>query len=98
MPQNSTDARRARHLIAIRVGLLLVLVAGGAMMALNQYDALHGMGNPSPESQQRAREVTSIRNLALWVIIGASVVMICASVSKIIDLDKASRSNDVSRS
>ncbi|MBY0111551.1 MAG: hypothetical protein K2Y21_01915 [Phycisphaerales bacterium] len=98
MPQDNTNARRARHLIAIRVGLLLVLVTGVAMGVLNQYDALGGMGNPTPESTQKAQDAANIRNCFLWVIIGASVVMICASVSKIIDLDKASRSNDVTRS
>ncbi len=98
MPQDNTNARRARHLIAIRVGLLLVLVTGVTMGVLNQYEALGGMGNPTPESTRKARDAANIRNLFLWAIIGANGLMICASVSKIIDLDKASRSNDFTRS
>lgn len=98
MPQDNTNVRRGRHLIAIRVGLLLVLVTGVTMGVLNKYDALGAMGSPTIESTQKARDSTNIRNFFLWVIIGASVVMICASVSKIIDLDNASRSNDVTRS
>ena len=98
MPQDNAEARRARHLIAIRVGLLLALMACVTMAVLNQYDALGGAGNPSAASTRNARDAANIRNLFLWAIIGANGVMICASVSKIIDLDKASRSKDVPRS
>lgn len=66
--------------ILIVTGLLLAFVSGGFMVLANGLDGLHGMGNPSAEMQERARQASNYRDLLLIALI------VCGGILTVLDV------------
>lgn len=87
MGKFNQNERTVLCVILIGAGALLAITSGGFMLLANALDGLHGMGNPSRESLERARQDSLVRNLVLlaFILSGGGLIFlglwICPSKS-----------------